>query len=58
MNREYDQALHLVQQIEDDDFRTAARDAIIKRRVHSELGYDDPSCALSMQLRREAMAKA
>jgi hypothetical protein len=50
----YDSALALIQQIEDDDFRGAAIEAVIVQRVRRETGSNDPAGALAMTLRRSA----
>jgi hypothetical protein len=57
MNDAYDDALYLVQQIDDDGYRAAAVESLIGVRVRRELGYDHPSGDLAMSLRREAMAR-
>jgi hypothetical protein len=55
MNDAYNEALYLVQQIEDDAYRAAATESLIGVRVRRELGYDHPSGDLAMSLRREAL---
>jgi hypothetical protein len=53
---EYDQAVQMVRQIEDQDYRAALVETLIAARVKRELGYEHPSGDLAMQLRREAKA--
>jgi hypothetical protein len=53
---EYDQAIQMVQQITDTDYRAALVEALIVTRVKRDLGYEHPSGDLAMQLRREAKA--
>jgi hypothetical protein len=54
MNAAYDEAMYLIQQIEDEGYRAAAVDSLVNIRVRRELGYDHPSGDLAMRLRREA----
>jgi hypothetical protein len=50
----YDAAIALVAQIDDDDYRAAATEAIISQRVRRVQGFADPAGGLAMRLRREA----
>jgi hypothetical protein len=45
---EYDQAIQMVQQVEDKDYRAALVETMIAVRVKRELGYDHPSGDLAM----------
>jgi hypothetical protein len=59
MNMEaYNEAMALIQKIDDDAYRAAAIEAVINIRVRNELGYPHPSGDLAMRLRREAMEAA
>jgi hypothetical protein len=51
---DYDQAMQMVQQIWDKDYRAALVETLIAARVKRELGYDHPSGDLAMQLRHQA----
>jgi hypothetical protein len=45
----YDQAVEMLQQIEDRDYRATLVEALIAARVKRELGYEHPSGDLAMQ---------
>ena len=53
---EYDQAIQMLRQIEDNAYRAALVETLIAARVKRDLGYEHPSGDLAMQLRREAKA--
>jgi hypothetical protein len=53
---DYDQAMKCARQIKGDDYRAAAIEAIILKRVQREMGFSDPGGTLAMRLRREAAA--
>jgi hypothetical protein len=50
MNEAYDDAIALIQKIDDIDYRAAAIEAIIDVRVRRELGYPHPSGDLVDQI--------
>jgi hypothetical protein len=54
----YDQALQMLQQVEDSAYRAALVETLIAARVKRELGYEHPSGDLALQLRREAAKTA
>jgi hypothetical protein len=58
MMEAYQEAMALIQKIDDDAYRAACVEAIIDIRVHRELGYPDPGGELAMSLRRKAMEAA
>jgi hypothetical protein len=50
----YDQALQMIKQITDTDYRAALVETLIAARVKRDLGYEHPSGDLAMQLRHQA----
>ena len=46
---EYDQAIAMLKQVEDADYRAALVETLIAARVKRDLGYEHPSGDLAMQ---------
>jgi hypothetical protein len=53
-DHDYAIAIEVIGTIPDDDYRSAAVEAVIRRRVVREQGHEDPAGGLAMKLRREA----
>ena len=54
IDHDYATAIEVIGTIADEDYRAAAVEAVLRRRVVREQAHEDPAGGLAMKLRREA----